>query len=100
MLNLFKKKTKFGNSAQAVGAVETLINAKLLTININTYHVYIDRSLCWDGKTKKWQDATLTNFHLYIGLKRALQKHDHKPIPMKVYDLNTKELITEKRFEE
>ena len=98
-MNIFKKKqNRFQKSAEATSAIETLVKANLLKVNPNTYEVKVSRELCWDGKTKKWQANFLSNIHLYIGLRRALKKQDHKDLPIKLMDLNG-ELLIEKKID-
>ncbi len=97
-MNLFKKKqNRFQKSADSTNAIETLIKSNLLKVNPNTYEVKVSRELCWDGKTKKWQDNFLANIHLFIGLRRALKNQDHRDLPIKLMDLNG-DLLIEKQI--
>lgn len=98
MLSFFKKKKGYETTANAMAAIEKLIKLRLMKVNVNNYQVQISRELCWDGKGTSWQNSMLVNIHTYIGIKRALQKQEHKDLPITLIDISTKKTIIEKQI--
>jgi hypothetical protein len=98
MINIFRKKKRFENTANMVNAVENFIKHNLMKVNISNYEVHLSKELIWDGKSEKWKANMVLNIHHYIGLKRALNDKDHKDLPIKIRDILNKQLILEKKI--